>query len=129
MLQTIASSPQDTNYISAMASPTSSGMSPSLLVKTPPFHHADSVGSGEADNDSGCSTTDDELCDITNRMSSSSTPASDNTCHHRGLPTADSAAGNPRSACLCPGESDLDIMFAMDPNQDPELDIDMIENN
>jgi len=76
------------------------------------------------DSDSGCSTTDDELCDITNKMVPT-VQSKSHSCSHTGSQNRD------LEGCGCLGASDTeqDVIFAMEPNQDSELDLDMIENN
>ena len=88
------------------------------------------------ESDSGCSTTDEELCDITNKMNSvgargdhsdslSVAASAVTTCSHKM--SASSASSG--CACLCDDDSNHNIMFVMEPTQDSEIDLDEIENN
>lgn len=77
------------------------------------------------DSDSGCSTTDEELCDITNKMVADPIAKPHKSCNHKASPSSASSG----CACLFPDDSEHSIMFDMEANQESELDIDMIENN
>lgn len=122
VLQTIASSPQDVNYIPAVNSTATCnsplGMtSPSTI--SPSCHVVD-----HSDSDSGCSATDDELCDITNKMAATADSSRPTDFHaHKTSPCCTS------SNCNCSCSGDVEVMFTMDSHKDIDLDIDMIENN
>ncbi|XP_067932488.1 protein FAM53A-like [Watersipora subatra] len=125
VLQTIASSPQDINYISAVESNTwdsSTRMTPPAIAS--PIQTTEVPGVN--DSDSGCSTTDDELCDITNKMSA----VVDSLPTHNGFctPLSPNHSTNP-SVCSCSDDAELGGMFAMESAPNTELDLDMIENN
>ena len=154
ILQTIASSPQDMTYISTVTSSsngTAATSPPKLVTPTelssaspPKFSTTVALMTGMdsslmdrgEESDSGCSTTDEELCDITNKMNSvgargdhsdslSVAASAVTTCSHKM--SASSASSG--CACLCDDDSNHNIMFVMEPTQDSEIDLDEIENN
>lgn len=125
VLQTIASSPQDMNYTSTVTG-NSRGSSPPAMPP-PPLPVTPPCRVDTADSDSGCSTTDDELCDITNKIAATAglLPTPIGVCSHKVSPNCSTS----KCACSYTSDSELDAMFAMDPNPETELDLDMIENN
>lgn len=94
----------------------------------------DSLTDRGEESDSGCSTTDEELCDITNKMNtttargdhSDSLSVTAATCNHKVSHSSGSSSGCP---CTFDDDSGHNIMFVMEPTQDSELDLDEIENN
>lgn len=142
ILQTIASSPQDINYISTLTSSNSSSNPASTSTSPPTLTNSakeptkfslpvvDSLMDRGEDSDSGCSTTDEELCDITNKMTeprgvSDSLSVSTAVCNHKMSPSSAS------SGCACQFDEDSghNFMFPMEPTHDSEIDLDEIENN
>lgn len=108
MLQTIASSPQDVAHIAA-----ATAMAGTASIS--PLHDDNKANAAvtvsDAASDSGCSTTDEELCDITDKMSDRASPQDYNSPYEQ-QPI---------------GSEDI---FCMDSMENcSELDLDMIENN